>query len=363
MSSRSVFADLILLPLSKIYGGITWLRNKLFDWKVLPQREFSVPIIVVGNLAVGGTGKTPHTEYIVSELMHKYHIAVLSRGYKRKTRGFILATPYSKPTDIGDESYQMYEKFGHKVTVAVCEDRTQGINELIRLDPDINLIVLDDAFQHRYVKPTVAVIMTEFNRPLFRDHMLPYGRLREPLRGVHRADIVVATKCSGNMKDQEYSFFKRDLDLFPYQDLFFSRYVYQELVPLFPDRSASIPGLQWMTARDSVLAVAGIDNPRPFVKYLKSFMPKVRVNIFADHHAFTRKDMELLLKRYSTMTGHQRIVVTTEKDAVRLAASPYFPPELRAVTYYIPIKVEFSARGGDFIEAIEARIRNNSKIR
>ncbi|MDE6301652.1 MAG: tetraacyldisaccharide 4'-kinase [Muribaculaceae bacterium] len=363
MAARSVFANLVLLPLSRVYGGITWLRNKLFDWKVLPQREFDVPIIVVGNLAVGGTGKTPHTEYIVSELRHKYHIAVLSRGYKRKTRGFVMATPYSKPSDIGDESYQMYGKFGHKVTVAVCEDRTTGIRELLRLDPDINLIVLDDAFQHRYVHPTVAVVMTEYSRPVFHDKMLPYGRLREPLRGLHRADIVVATKCSPAMKDLEYSLFRKDMGLFPYQDLFFSRYAYQALVPLFPERSASVPGLQWMTAQDSVLAIAGIDNPRPFIRHLKSFLPKVRVNIFPDHHAFSRKDMELLLKRYTTMPGRQRIVVTTEKDAVRLAASPYFPPELRAVTYYMPITVEFAPQGGDFIEAIESRIKNSTKIR
>ena len=196
---NGLFKNLVLLPCSKMYGFITFMRNQFFEWKILPQHSLDVPVIVVGNMAVGGTGKTPHTEYIVENLRHSFHIAVLSRGYKRKTKGFVLATPNSKPTDIGDESYQIYHKFKGKVTVAVCEDRVAGIKELIGLFPEINLIVLDDAFQHRYVKPTVSIVLTEFNRPLYKDKMLPYGRLREPLRGLHRANIVVASKCPENI--------------------------------------------------------------------------------------------------------------------------------------------------------------------
>lgn len=362
MKLRNVISKMVLLPCSKLYGGITAVRNQLFDWKVLPQHEFDVPVVVVGNLAVGGTGKTPHTEYIVEALRHNYHIAVLSRGYKRATKGFVLATPYSKPRDIGDESYQMYQKFGQKVTVAVCEDRVHGIRELLRLDPDINLVLLDDAFQHRYVKPAVSIVITEFNRPLYNDKMLPYGRLREPIRGINRADIVVVSKCPDTMKDLDYRLFKKDLKLFPYQEIFFSRYAYQQLVPLFPEQTGSVPCLEWMDDTDAVLAVAGIDNPRPFIRYLKSFMPKVRVNIFSDHHNFTRKDLELLLSRYKTMKGNTRILVTTEKDAVRMAASPYFPPELRAVTFYLPVKVEFPSHGnGANFEDTLIRLIRNSK--
>ncbi len=333
----------------------------MFDWKILPQHEFDVPIVVVGNLAVGGTGKTPHTEYIVNALRHNYHIAVLSRGYKRSTKGFILATPFSKPRDIGDESYQMYQKFEHKVTVAVCEDRVHGIRELLRLDSEINLIVLDDAFQHRYVKPAVSIVITEYNRPLYEDKMLPYGRLREPVRGINRADIVVVSKCPDKMRDLDYSLFKKNLGLFPYQDVFFSRYVYQDLVPLFPEMSRTVPCLDWMDENDSVLAVAGIDNPRPFIRYLKSFLPKVRVNIFSDHHNFSRKDFELLLNRFKTMKGKNRVLITTEKDAVRMAASPYFPPELRTVTYYLPVKAEFSDHGNQVFDQNLTRLIRNSR--
>lgn len=350
-----------MLPCSKLYGFITYMRNQFFDWKILPQHSFDVPVVVIGNLAVGGTGKTPHTEYIIDHLRHSFHIAVLSRGYKRKTKGFVLATPQSRPSDIGDESYQIYHKFDRKVIVAVCEDRVAGIRELLSLYPDINLILLDDAFQHRYVKPTVSIVLTEYNRPLYNDKMLPYGRLREPLRGINRANIVIATKCPENMTDLNYALFKKNLDLFPYQDAFFSRYSYQNLVPMFPDHSASVPSLGWMDAHDSVLAVAGVENPRPFIRYLKTFMARVRVNIFPDHHAFSRKDMENLLKRFQTMKGNTRILVTTEKDAVRMIASPYFPEELKPVSYYVPVKVEFSSRGGvNFIETLIRKIKNSN---
>lgn len=359
MSGSAIFKNLVLLPLSKLYGFVTFMRNQFFDWHILPQHSFDIPVVVVGNIAVGGTGKTPHTEYIIEHLRHSFRIAVLSRGYKRKTKGFVLATQETRPSDIGDESYQIYHKFEGKVIVAVCEDRVAGIRELLELCPDINLVVLDDAFQHRYVQPTVSVVLTEFNRPLYNDHMLPYGRLREPLRGIMRANIIVATKCPETMTDLNYALFKKCLDHFPYQDVFFSRYVYQGLVPMFPDDSTSVPSLEWMDSSDSILAIAGVENPRPFIRYVKSFQPRVRVNVFDDHHAFTKKDMANLFERYRTMGGNTRILITTEKDAVRMIASPHFPPELRPVAFYIPIKVDFISRGGPtFIETLVREIRN-----
>ena len=149
MKRRGLLAKMVLLPLSKIYGGITYMRNKMFDWKVLKEVEFDVPVITVGNLAVGGTGKTPHVEYIVNAFRKDYKVAVLSRGYRRKTKGFIIAGPTSTPQDIGDESYQIYHKFGGEVVVAVCEDRVEGVEDLLHVHPGINMVVLDDAFQHR----------------------------------------------------------------------------------------------------------------------------------------------------------------------------------------------------------------------
>lgn len=361
MSFRTVISKTILLPCSKIYGAVTYMRNKFFDWGILKQHEFDVPIVVVGNLTVGGTGKTPHVEHIVEAMRHSHHVAVLSRGYKRRTKGFVLASSRSTPRDIGDEAYQIYHKFGGEVVMAVCEDRVKGINELLKIDPMINLIVLDDAFQHRYVKPRVAILITEYGRPVYNDRLLPYGRLRESVRGMTRADIVITTKCPDDIKDLDYRLVSKHLELFPYQTLFFSKYVYQNLMPLFPDAARSIPYLDWMGQNDTILAVAGIGNPRPFVRYIKSFLPRVKVNIFPDHHNYSRKDIELLKNRYNSMKGENRIIVTTEKDAVRLACNPYFPHELKAVTFYLPIKVEFVNRtnNDEFADAIRKYIKEN----
>ena len=335
------------------------MRNKFFDWGFLKQHEFDVPIIVVGNLTAGGTGKTPHVEYIVNALRHSHHIAVLSRGYKRRTKGFVLATNRSTPREIGDEAFQIYHKFNGSVIMAVCEDRVAGIEELLKIDPEISLIVLDDAFQHRYVKPKVAVLITEYGRPVYQDKLLPYGRLRESVRGMHRADIVITTKCPDNIKQIDYRIVSKHLDLYPYQDLFFSRYAYKNLVPLFPDAVRSIPCLDWMSENDTILAIAGIGNPRPFIRYLKSFMPRVKVNVFPDHHSYSRKDIDLLRNRYNSMKGERRIIITTEKDAVRLVCNPYFPHELKAVTFYIPIEVQFIHRSGndDFETSLRKLLR------
>lgn len=173
MAANKIISNFILLPMSKLYGLGVGVRNIMFKWHILKQRKFDVPVIVIGNIAAGGTGKTPHTEYVINLLKYNYHIGMISRGYKRNTKGFVLATSRSTPLDIGDEPYQIFQKFGREVSVAVCENRCEGIEELLRIDPEINLIVLDDAFQHRYVKPTVSIVLTEFNRPIFMDRLLP----------------------------------------------------------------------------------------------------------------------------------------------------------------------------------------------
>lgn len=361
MYLRAIISKVILLPCSKIYGAVTYVRNKMFDWGILKQCEFDVPVVVVGNLTVGGTGKTPHVETIVEAMRHSHHVAVLSRGYKRSTKGFVLANQRSTPRDIGDEAYQIYHKFNGQVHMAVCENRVRGIEELLRIDQAINLIILDDAFQHRYVKPSVAILITEYGRPVYADKLLPYGRLRESVRGMHRADIVITTKCPDDIKDIDFRIVSKNLELFPYQKLFFSRYAYQGLVPIFPDAVRSVPFLDWMSQNDTILAVAGIGNPRPFIRYLKSFLPRVKVNVFPDHHSYTRKDIDLIRNRYNSMKGENRIIVTTEKDAVRLECNPYFPHELKSVTFYLPIKVEFVNRHttDDFADSIRELIRKH----
>ena len=343
MSRNKLLSKLILLPLSKLYGLGVAVRNQMFERKMLKQEEFDIPVIVVGNIAVGGTGKTPHVEYVVNLLRDRYRIGVISRGYKRRTKGFVHATNRSTPEDIGDEPYQIFQKFGNDVTVAVCEKRVDGINKIREVNKDINLIVLDDAFQHRYVKPSVSVVLTEYNRPVFADHLMPYGRLREPASSVSRADVVVVTKCPSSMTPMEYRMFKENLSLFPYQKLFFSRYLYGHLVPVFPENCAAVPYLDWLTENDSILIVTGIANPRPFVRHIRRYKSKVRLIRFHDHVNYSHSDMEAIRRKLDTMTGKRRFVLTTEKDAVKLSHSPYFPHSLKAVTFYMPVSVDFVA--------------------
>ncbi len=334
--------QIIATPLSIIYGGVVFVRNKLFDWNILKSHTFSVPTISIGNIAVGGTGKTPHTEYIISLLIDRYKIGMLSRGYKRKTSGFILAGNNSTPMDIGDEPYQIYQKFGDRIKVAVCEKRVVGINELLKIDPNLDLIVLDDAFQHRYVKPSVSIVLTEFNHPCFEDKLLPLGRLRESTHSMrNRADIVIVTKCPDDIKPVNFRLFKKHLDLFPYQKLFFSKFKYDFLIPIFPKESTYIPELAMLTNKDIILAVTGIASPRPLVKYLKTFRPTVKVMHFPDHHNFSKFDIKNIQEVYNSLSGRYKIILTTEKDAVRIANNPYFPFELKQHIFYQPINVEF----------------------
>lgn len=360
MARNKLLSMLLLYPISKIYGVVMAVRNKMFDYGILKQQEFDIPIVVVGNIAMGGTGKTPHVEYIVESLLGKYNIGVLSRGYRRATKGFVLASPQSRPEDIGDESYQIYRKFGPDITVAVCEKRADGIRQMREINPALNMIILDDAFQHRYVKPSVSVILTEYNRPVFNDKILPYGRLRESARALNRADMVVVTKCPIDMKPMHYRLFEENLKLFPFQKLYFSRYNYGHLVPIFPDEATDIPALDSLRPDNSVLVITGVANPKPFVRFLRRNKAKVKLKRFTDHHNFTASDMEEIARLFDELPSANKFIVTTEKDAVRILNNPYFPHRLKKSIFYVPIKVEFIDRGeAEFTAGIEKTIRDS----
>lgn len=368
MPKRNKILSLCLLyPLSIVYGWIMALRNAMFENGILKEREFDVPVVSVGNISMGGTGKTPHTEYLVNMLKDKYKIGVLSRGYKRKTKGFVLATKNSHVDDIGDEPYQIYHKFMDEgVMMAVCENRVRGIEQMREIAPDLQLIVLDDAFQHRYVKPMASIVLMEYSRPAFQDHLLPYGHLREPVGALNRADIVVVTKCPDEIKPMDCRIFRDRLNLFPYQKLLFSQFVYQDLKPLFPDEMQSQQpiSLEELTPQDTILVVCGVANPRPFVRYLRTYQAKIKIKRYADHHHFSHADMDAILQKYDAMKGERRIVITTEKDGVRLVNNPYFPHKLRSVTYYLPIKVGFMEYSDcDFEYAVDSVIRNNRLLK
>lgn len=317
-----------------------WVRNKIFDTNLISAAQYDIPVIGVGNITIGGTGKTPHVEYILQNLCSNYRVAVLSRGYKRKTKGFILANSKSTPESIGDESWQIYHKFGMSAKVAVCESRRKGIDELLRLYPDLDLILLDDSFQHRWVKPSVNICLMEYGRPVYRDKVLPLGRLRESASGISRADMVIVTKCPVNASQLQLRIVANELDLMKYQKLYFSRYSYEELKPVFPDENPYVANLTSLTHDDSVFLLTGIAHPRYFVRHYHDYPFNKRVQHFPDHHDFSRKDIELIADKFRKMKGERKLIITTEKDAVRIAHNPYFPNFLKPFIFYQPVSVK-----------------------
>lgn len=360
---RKSIMDALLTPFSWAYGAGVWVRNTAFNIGLLPQEEFDVPVVSVGNITVGGTGKTPHVEYIVEALYRRYHVAVLSRGYKRKTKGFILASNNMTPRDIGDEPYQIYRKYSGLITLAVCENRRKGIRELLRIDPDINLILLDDGFQHRYVKPKVNVVLVDYNRPPYEDRLMPLGSLREPIERLLRCDVVVVTKCPSDLTAMDIRMMKKNLDLFPSQRLYFSNIRYADPVPVFPVQSPQLTSLQWLHDDDALLCLTGIATPKPLVRYLRQFSTRIKVMHFDDHHFFTRRDFGDIFKVYNSLEGKRKFIITTEKDAVRIMNNPYYPPTKRNCIFYIPMRVGFlEMEGANFIEGLVEMIDQQDDI-
>ena len=341
----------VLTPLSWLYGFGVALRNKLFDWGLLREVSFDVPVVGIGNITIGGTGKTPHVEYVLECLRYQRNVAVLSRGYKRKTKGFILASAKSTPDSIGDEPLQIFEKFGSNVKVAVCESRVKGIRELIREFPKLDLIVLDDSFQHRYVKPKVNIMLMDYAHPVYTDNILPLGRMRESASAVERADMVITSKCPPNISALDMRIVSKHLDLKPYQKLYFSTFDYGGLIPVFPDDCPYRALISNFKSDDIVILLTGVANPRPFVNHFRQYPFKKRVLHFPDHHDFKKSDFEEIQSKYNTSKGRRKLIITTEKDAVRLCHNPYFPHDLKPFVFYIPIGVRMLETnfGYDFI--------------
>lgn len=332
---------IILFPVSMVYGLIVGIRNLLFNWQILKQTQFKIPVITIGNITVGGTGKTPHVEYLVKLLSRNFKIAVLSRGYKRKTSEFILASASSGVSDIGDEPKQIKQKFPD-IEVAVSGNRVEGIKKLLSAYPDLDTIILDDGYQHRYVKPGLSILLIDYNRPLRSDHFLPYGNLRECYSETRRAHIVIVTKTPENIKPIEKRIFIKDLHLFPYQFLYFTSYTYLPPMPVFkkaPNQKISYEYIRKYHV--TVVLVTGIANPGPLLRFLKKYTASTEHIQFADHHDFSVKDMERITQRFLQLNSKHKIIITTEKDAVRLREIKGTDKNLLQFLYYIPVEVKF----------------------
>ena len=356
-----------LIPLSWIYGAGVAIRNFGFEIGVLRSRDFSVPVISVGNITVGGTGKTPHVEHLIRLLRKQFHVAVLSRGYKRKTRGFQMATAETTARDIGDEPQQMHTKFPD-ITVAVDPKRARAIEKLTNDDPGLDVVLLDDAFQHRYVRPGVNILLVDYHRLIIYDRLLPAGRLREPQSGKNRADVVVVTKCPKGLKPMDFRVITKAMNLYPYQHLFFTTLDYEPLAPLFPDEAknaARRPEIGSLTADTSLLLVTGIASPRQIEEDLQTLNPALRPPTsltFPDHHNFRRRDIERINRTFAALP-QPKIVVTTEKDATRLSNTEGISDEVRRSLYVLPVRISFIQPDQEekFNEYIIGYVRKNSR--
>lgn len=331
-----------LAPFAGLYGAGAWLRNRLYDWELLKAERFRVPVICVGNLSMGGTGKTPHIEYLVRLLQGRYKTGVLSRGYGRKTSGFVRATGKSTAIDIGDEPTQIIHKFPD-IVLAVDGDRRRGIRNLLALPagerPEV--ILLDDGFQHRAVTSSLAIVLTDYERTFHRDRLLPVGRLREAAGEMRRADIVIVTKCKEELTPIEARVMRTEMRLFPHQELFLTGIRYGEFCPVFPD---DCPASELETD-EGILLLTGIAHPQPLQKRMSQRSQRVVPMEYPDHHIWKLQDFHRIGAAFGNMQGKKRIVVT-EKDAVRLVSSPFLPKEWRRFLYYVPVSVVFHADGG-----------------
>lgn len=360
MRKRKVkFASVVLFPFSLLYGAAVGMRNLLFEWGILPVAEFRLPVISVGNITVGGTGKTPHIEYLVDLLKDDFHLATLSRGYKRKTRHFMIADKTSSASEIGDEPRQLKQKYPD-LTVAVDRKRAHGIRTLLQLKEPVDVILLDDAFQHRYVKPGKSILLIDHNRPVTEDFLLPAGRLREPAAARHRADIILITKSPRRLKPIEMRNMVKRLGLDPHQNLFFTAIDYGRIKPVFEISNARDENF-FKEKKVPVLLLTGIANPRPLRTFTRRISTRIHELRFPDHHSYSTRDIEKITATLAGINDPGTLILTTEKDAMRLQEADV-PETLKNKIYYVPIRVVFlNDDQEEFNKIIRNYVRSNQR--
>ncbi len=349
---------LLLYPFGILYGCAGLLRNKCFDWGILPSESYPLPVISVGNLNMGGTGKTPHVEYLIRLLGEKYSLATLSRGYRRKTSGFVIAGPEATAESIGDEPMQYWRKFPN-ITVAVCENRREGIRQLLEHQPDLQVILLDDAFQHRYVRAGLSILLTDYHKPFNKDHIFPTGKLREFRAGYRRADIIVVTKTPRIFSPITRRAMTEEIRPLQHQKLLFSYLKYNTPRPLDP--------FNLFPCKDSygtVLMVTGIANPDPLEIHLKEsgFFNELETMIFPDHHYYTLKDVQRISQTFHNIVTRNKVLITTEKDVMRLN-DPELAPLLEDIpVYFLPVEVDFHKTDKSvFDQLVNDYVRKNQR--
>ena len=300
----------LLYPFALLYGAIVWLRNRLYDAKFFSSIGFSIPVITVGNLSTGGTGKTPHVEYLIRLLQYRYRVATMSRGYKRHTQGFFIADNNSNALRIGDEPMQYHMKYPELV-VSVAEERMIGIPAVLQRRPDVDVIILDDAYQHRSVKAGLSILITDYSRPFYKDHILPFGSLRENRDAYKRANVIIVSKCPLNMTEAQAQEIKQLINPLPEQTVFYTGIQY--------DMPYNMISNELVTLKDkNIVLVCGIARPEPLLGFIKDNAAEVDTLSYRDHHYFVTQDLEEIKSAYENWGVPNKIIVTTEKDAARL---------------------------------------------
>lgn len=337
----------LLLPFSGLYWLGTAVRNVCYNTGLMRTTSFNLPMINVGNLSVGGTGKSPHVMYLIDLLKNERLVCTLSRGYGRKTKGFKVANYESKVYDIGDEPLQFFRRFKNRILIAVCEDRVYGVEKILKnFFPGI--IILDDAFQHRRIKAGLNILLTDFNHPYYKDYPLPAGDLREGRGGARRADIIIVTKCPDTISSQKQEELMKRINLKSHQSLFFSKVVYDDLII---NQFDTMSREKWLET--NVVLVTGIAKPQPLVDFVTANFAHVLHLEYPDHHNFKDTEIDYISKRFIDTEG-KKIILTTEKDYMRLLEEASLKQDL----YYLPIRVELNDKE-KFNQTILDYVRKN----
>ena len=357
-----ILRNIILYPASLIYGLITGIRNFMYNTGILPSVQFHLPVICVGNITVGGTGKTPHTEYLVKLLQENFKVATLSRGYKRKSRDFRIASSSSLVSEIGDEPMQIFRKFPETL-VTVDINRVHGVTRILEENPETDVIILDDGYQHRRITPGFSILLSDFDRLIVRDHMMPYGNLRESIANMRRADIILITKSPENISPIQRRLIVKEVNKAPYQNLYFTSLTYESPIPVYKNKDPEDPPFDLSQSKGcGIVLITGIANPLPLKDYLQHSAEEIIHLSFPDHYTFKEKDINNIYSAYKDLKPPVKYLITTEKDAVRLREFTNIAEPVRSVFYYIPVGIHFLNDDRDeFDNMIVEYVRNNKR--